>query len=224
MIRNDYILRLVEQIRSLAGRITELEKKGLHADSLAAIEELVRQHTGMNSRTVLSLSHQDFAALLAARHVSTIDQLVITAVLLKLEAEAYASLAEMWESRRRDQRALDLLLDVALSKTVTNLEEFLPGIDEIAARYPAELLETPTRQRLLHYWEASGRYALAEDRLFEWLEENPGDFALLAEGLAYYRRLLERTDEVLTAGGLPRPEVEEGLAELEERAAKRRPG
>jgi len=84
--------------------------------------------------------------------------------------------------------------------------------------------------RLLPYYERAGRYADAEDVLYELLTEtrtlDAGEFETGADvGAAFYGRLLARADAELGAGGLPREEVEEGRHTLEQmRAASHGPG
>ena len=61
-----------------------------------------------------------------------------------------------------------------------------------------------------------GRFADAEDALFKTLALAPGQPELVAMGEQFYEALLERSDEELEAGGLPRDEVLESLGELRE--------
>jgi hypothetical protein len=70
------------------------------------------------------------------------------------------------------------------------------------------------------YHEQAGRFDRAEDALFELLRvsRNAPESADLGEG--FYQRLLVLSDEALALGGLPRPEVEAGLAELRRRAGR----
>jgi len=51
------------------------------------------------------------------------------------------------------------------------------------------------------------------------IEADPDDETLPALGIDFYRRLLKLTDAQLSAGDLPRDEVQAGLAELESRSA-----
>ena len=59
------------------------------------------------------------------------------------------------------------------------------------------------------------KYA-AENALYEWLDQDAA--AAAPEGLAFYDRLLKKTDPDLERGGLPRAEIEEGRNNLLNRA------
>ncbi len=62
--------------------------------------------------------------------------------------------------------------------------------------------------------EAVGRYADAEDALFEAIDAAPDDSGPIDSGILFYQRLLAKDDAELEAGDLPRDEVKTGLAEL----------
>jgi CheY-like chemotaxis protein len=100
-----------------------------------------------------------------------------------------------------------------LDRFATSLPD--PALAErLAAR--AAALDLPSRQRmdLCRLQEAVGRYADAEDSLFEVIDGDPDDGAAVDQGIAFYQRLLAKEDADLEAGGLPRDEVRAALAEL----------
>ena len=70
-------------------------------------------------------------------------------------------------------------------------------------------------RRLFRYLEERALYATAEDALYEWLDRNDPD--AITEGIAFYERLLARSDVELADGNLPRAEVEDGRGELLQR-------
>ncbi len=62
--------------------------------------------------------------------------------------------------------------------------------------------------------EALGRYADAEDALFELIDERPDDPGPVEEAIAFCQRLRPLEPEQLAAGGLNLEEVNDTLAEL----------
>jgi tetratricopeptide (TPR) repeat protein len=62
--------------------------------------------------------------------------------------------------------------------------------------------------------EALGRYADAEDALFEAIDADPDDPGPVDTAIAFCQRLLALDPLVLEAGGLPLDEVKASLAEL----------
>jgi hypothetical protein len=76
-------------------------------------------------------------------------------------------------------------------------------------------LPLPTNRKLFQYNEKAGRYARAEDVLFEMLEGDEVPSGLIAEGIAFYHRLMAKSDDELLLGNLSREELREGLAQVE---------
>jgi hypothetical protein len=62
--------------------------------------------------------------------------------------------------------------------------------------------------------EALGRYADAEDALFELIDDRPGDPGPVEEAIAFCQRLRPLDPEQLAVGGLSLEEVNATLAEL----------
>jgi hypothetical protein len=81
-------------------------------------------------------------------------------------------------------------------------------------------LPLKTKNKIFRYFEKMGSYARAEDVLFEMVEgegeENePASNEITEQGIAFYNRVLKKSDTDLKAGNLSREEVEEGLTNLE---------
>lgn len=70
---------------------------------------------------------------------------------------------------------------------------------------------------LISYYERMGRYADAEDCLWKAVEVAGNEPQILRRGQMFYETCRKQADNRLQAGNLPRPEVEDGLADLVER-------
>ena len=73
-------------------------------------------------------------------------------------------------------------------------------------------LSQPVKFKLFRYYDWSGEYATAENLLFQLVEVDYPEIRPI--GILFYRRLQKKSDADLILGGLPRPEVEEGLREI----------
>lgn len=71
--------------------------------------------------------------------------------------------------------------------------------------------------KLFRYYELIGQYDKAENLLFDLVSVSYPE--IQQQGMAFFQRLLEKDDDVLAAGNLPRNEVVEGLAELKKQSA-----
>jgi hypothetical protein len=76
-----------------------------------------------------------------------------------------------------------------------------------------------TKTMLMHHYERIGEFAKAEDALFALIEAEPDRDRVVEFGIAFYQRVFGQSEGALTAGKLPRQEVEQGLVEL--RGSKR---
>jgi len=78
---------------------------------------------------------------------------------------------------------------------------------------PSSLVE-----RLWRWHDGDGRYAEAENACYDWLHNDniDGDSNRKHKVLAWYEKLLSRSDEDLAEGGLSREEVEHAIDELSE--------
>lgn len=118
-----------------------------------------------------------------------------------------------------------LLLNAAMVRNVTDEYDHALALAEEASQIGQALLEATEAEEALElyinselgamqYAAAAGKYGRAEDALFKALALAPGQPELLELGEQFYLQLLERTDAELEAGGLPRDEVQDSLAEL----------
>jgi hypothetical protein len=131
--------------------------------------------------------------------------------LLKAEADLYQGAGQPGEAALRYRRAIALAGCLA-ARSERLLDQRLAG--ELLDR--AGELELTVAQRLAaaRVLEALGRYADAEDALFELIDERPGDPGPVEEAIAFCQRLRPLEPERLVAGGLSPAEVTDTLAEL----------
>ncbi len=71
----------------------------------------------------------------------------------------------------------------------------------------------------MRHYEQTGQFARAEDALFAMLDGDPANSEMLEFGISFYDRLGAQSDDALSAGNLPRPELAAGRAELLSRKA-----
>jgi hypothetical protein len=131
--------------------------------------------------------------------------------LLKAEADLYAGAGQPAEAARRYRRALALAGCLA-ARSERLLDHRLAG--ELLERAGELELSAAQRLAVARVLEALGRYADAEDALFELIDERPGDPGPVEEAIAFCQRLRPLEPERLVAGGLSPEEVNDTLAEL----------
>lgn len=213
MWERDYILRMVQQATLVLTRVFGLRKQGDDEGALDVIEEAYGTLAGLSPSLVQGLSEDDLLGLLRTRGVLDADRCLALVELLREEADIYEDDDQPEESFPRYLKALRLTLEVMPELDRTSAWPAAEKRDELLDRLSSFELPPATLSRLIGHFEAAGRYDRAEDNCWELIEAAPGaaTFALVRR---FYERLLTLPDDVLGAGGLPRDEVSEGLARL----------
>ncbi len=132
--------------------------------------------------------------------------------------------ADLGEAQGRTQqsyndnlKALNLFLGVALLENKNFTAKYRYSLDNLIHQMKSFSLPEETLYSLFLYNEQQGQFAKAEDLLYE-LKERKADRTLniqwTDEAECFYKRLLEKTEEELEAGNLPRPEIEDALRKL----------
>ena len=220
MINKDYILRMAERFGRYLAIILRLREYNKQEEALLYIDELFLQTTGLTTGFINSASEEMLLNLISPLGVLNVEKCLWMAVLLQQEGDIYVELGKSNESYYRYLKALHLFLEVASHNSDVKDIDITMAIEDILNKLAEYELPLKTKNKIFRYFEKMGSYARAEDVLFEMVEgeekENePASNEITEQGIAFYNRLLKKSDTDLKAGNLSRQEVEEGLAQLE---------
>jgi len=227
MFRKDYLLRMMEEMTEAIGKVFTLKQQRKHTEALSELDELMRRQFGLNLSLLNSLPAEDVIEMFRFRGMIEVDNLQQAARLIEEEAYIYQEKARV--EGIDDQERMDAE-DEALIRLMRSLHFYLYALNHGAN---PKLLDAPervegvlgltkeyelparTERQLALYREQQGRYDQAENSWYRLLQLG-GEFPVSYRDdvQAFYERLSQLTDEQLEQGGLPRNEVEEGLAEL----------
>lgn len=215
MYKRDYFLRLVEQLTAVTTQAMRLGNAQDYREAMSTTDEALRQLTGLGTAAWLSMDTGDILANLSLRDELGGEETAVFLIgVFCQEGELYALQGDADRADYRFLRALQLQLAILESYPDMPIPDIVPAVPALRQRVADLLLPPETSRALIHYYETEGRYGEAEDILFEWIEAEPGSSEAIETGAALYQRLLQTDDGTLAAGGLPRAEVEAGLAEL----------
>ena len=220
MIRTDYLLRMIEEFAEALARIRALKKDRKLGEAQSLTEEEFRKITGLESEALLKLTETELLAkVIQSEPAHAVrERIFFLTTLLKEKGDLAAAEGRDEESRACYLKGLHLLLNSLLRGEAGEMPEFVPKVELFTAAL--EELPLQTSVLLMEHYERTGQFAKAEDSLFAILDADPEDAAALDFGISFYQRIFGRSDAELAEGNLPRPEVEEGLAELRERRMK----
>jgi hypothetical protein len=142
MYQKDYILFMIEQFARLLRRILNKIAGGHYDDASYEIEQVYRQHLGINSDLINSFHFSALMMLQSADPDTYFDRCVTLGELLRLEGEIFAKNGVATEARGRYHKALGVLLTVFLDEQVgaerypEQRERIWPILDALRALEP----------------------------------------------------------------------------------------
>ena len=191
--QRDYILRMIEMIGEIAGRILDEARE---EDARAELDEISRKTSGMPLKMLKTADVATLETLLSP------EQRYLCAELLLIGAQV--------DARTQPDETINPARAQALSLLATlQTQDYLPRACDRAHAAMEEMLDflTPAElTALAALFERGGRFAAAEDAL--WAAEDRKALA------AFYRRMLAMDDAALCAGNLPREEILEAMREI----------
>ena len=191
--------------------IIGLAKGGRGDEALGMFDEAYKPLLGIGTGVVAALDDAQLVDMLVSGSNPDMRRVALALELLKTEADLYAGAGQAGEAAVRYRRAV-ALAGILAARSERLLDRELAA--DLLRR--AEDLNLSVSQRLAaaRVLEALGRYADAEDALFEVIDERPDDPEPVDEAIAFCQRLRPLEPEQLAAGGLSLQEVNDTLAEL----------
>jgi hypothetical protein len=214
VIEQDYFMRMVSMLANMLARVIFLKNKKDFPLALREIQSAGNTLLGIDGTLIRGCSPRQLRDLLGTDPSLAVPKIYILGLLLKEESEVRAAAGEGDESVLLALKSLELLVDAWLEDEKALAPEHTKAVDALLAGLSGYALPGELLEKVMAWYEGTGRFDRAEDVLFDIVALSPG-FA--AAGMEFYRRLLMKSDEDLRDGGLPRDEVLEGIADLKAR-------
>lgn len=217
------MLRMIQELSGFVRGLMNLRRGGQAEQAVMQVQDGFGRFAGLNPSLVHAISEDDLVQLLRARGGVDPDRCWALAELLREEALAYDALGQDDEATPRFLKSLRLYLEVL--DTIEEMPDVLnvDGLEEVVG-HVADLPLTPaTRRRLVAYLVDTRRLEQAENIVLWSLEDDEPSLEAAEEAVAFYDRLLRLPPAELEAGGLPRDEVDAGLANAEALLARVKP-
>jgi len=241
-IEDDLIQRTLAELSAALVRLERRSEPAAVEAARDLLDRAYRRHLGVAGEVVRRLPSEQLLAIISSTGRVDAERAFLTAALLEFDASipvgGVAGTSATTGSNlrlgdvpsgdvpsgdvpsgelRSDEvasllrlRALDLYTEAGSAGVgVSDLHD---RVRRVRAALLEHLLPEVSFDRLLGYFVHDGRFAAAEDLLFEWLEEHGTTATLRAAGERLYDGLEKQTDERLLAGELPRDELAEGRA------------
>ncbi len=232
MFRQDYIMRTIRVfIDALILLIRSRRDQDYHR-ARSIIAQTWEDIFGLSTASVMALSERTLLSMLMKRSGGAVDTALMAARLFKEDGTLALADGQEDDGRILYLKALNCYLEIAVEPTI-GTEDFRwisedisstglvtdphEAIGELLGLLENVELPVSTSMLLFRYFERYGKYARAEDILFQVMDDIPAEPEIARLGLAFYERLESTEDDCLERGGLPRDEVREGREQLRHR-------
>ncbi|MFD0619845.1 DUF6483 family protein [Paenibacillus sp. GCM10027629] len=213
MFQRDYLVRLIEEMTSVLGKVMGLRQDNKLTEAEWEIDELLQRKFRLRGPLLQSLSAEDLIKMITFNGVLESDRLHGVALLIKQQAMIEEKRQDIEKAAQLRIKALHLLAYASTQGYPVKWVKTCDEIGELEALLQGVYLSNALHRLLWEHYEGIGNYAKAEDHLFHLYHRDPD---ILSEGIAFYNRLLGQADEALEQGRLPREEVQQGLAQLQD--------
>jgi hypothetical protein len=217
MIRNDYILRMIEEFLRGTARLKGLKEKESWSEAREEIEEEIKALFGQSLEELETLSEAELLGKLIVSDSAFIvkEKAVILATLLKELGDVAKGEGEKERAAGFYLKGFDLLLGLLNRGDIYDTPEYSPNVETFLSSLSDRKLPLNTLASLMQYFERTTNFGKAEDVLFEIAENDEVELVELKRfGTAFYERLMAQSEEKLASGGLPREEVQSGFADF----------
>ncbi len=214
MLRQDYMMRQIEQTIRLLQMIMGLIDYRNYPEALKFIDQAFRDFFGLDSNSISAFPLDYLLSQLTIGGLLDTNRSLLMATLLKAEGEIYEVQGNDEHSYYRYLRALQLQLEVFESKLGHNCPNSWADLEGTIEKLADYTLRAKTQGRVFRYYASIEAFTKAEDLLWQWIDTSDEPKGAIEEGIAFYQQLLTKSESSLLAANLPRTEIEEGLSEL----------
>lgn len=222
VMQRDYLMRMIWQFTDMLGQMGGARKQRKAGLVEVKMEEWLGSNLGLSLKLIRALSDKDLIQLLTGGRPVESDKLIMVGRLLREDGELAEMQAGPEAAYSPYNKGLKLLL-LAHEQGIEKVDYLdLPAETEwLINKLAPYSLDGEVLKGISRFYEETGRYAEAENHLFEWLELPDAEAEAIRYGTAMYNRLLALPDDQLEAGKLPRDEIEEALLQLHNKPVPR---
>lgn len=211
MIRNDFILRLIELLGVFLARVLRRIEEGDLEGAGREIESVAKETLGLPMAVLDHTGSEELISLFSSRSGTDYSKLLSAAILLGVKGDLRFREGDEIPAYLGWTKALTLFLEATGSPDKDIAARSSAGVAELEEKLDRVDLPADLHLRLAAHHESLGHLALAENHWFEGTEESGERDAIR---LGFYGRIAPLPDHELERGGLTRREIEESVAEL----------
>ncbi len=214
MLTKDYIMRMIDTLVRVIERLLELKRGNNTAEGFLEIDRVTKEYFGFDRKFIDSMSDAQLVKMISNSETLLAPNCYLLGTLFKEESDLYKIQKDEEKSLEMNERSLFFFVKGLKNNPVLIEDGHLKSVDEVVERLKDKEINIDTEECMFFYFEFRGKFDEAENLIFDLIDYDP---KYLNDGIKFYKRLIEKPDEILEQGNLPRLEVEESLTQLEER-------
>jgi len=210
MVQTDYIMRMIEELAAFLWAIIFNKKIQNYDLALIKINEAYNSLLHLNPDEIKYLTVNEILLNNTHNNILLNDNIEIIANLFFQEADVLERKNVINEtSLEYYQKSLELFL--ILHDTTAN-NKYCVNINEIIIKLENYNLENRIILKIHEYYLKIELFGKAEDKLYELLENKYPDIE--NKIISFYKYLLNKDNDILEKGNLPRNEITDALNEI----------
>ncbi len=208
MLTKDYIKRMIDVLTKVLARLVFLKQGKDFEEAFKEIDQVTKELFGFDRLLINSISDSQLIKMIGNNESLLAPNCYLLGVLFKEEADIYELQSFSKKSLEKYERSLNLFVEGLKNSPILIEPSQLSKIDNVVEKIEDQEINIRTEESLFFYYEFTGKFDKAEDIIFDLIDFN-SQYKL--DGISFYKRLLEKSDNDLIKGNLPRQEVEEGI-------------
>ncbi len=218
MFQRDYIMRMVEQLTQALIHIMRQKAVHQYHEAQESINTASNGILGLDMSLLRLISDEQIIDFFRSDDEIDAGKCLVVAELLFHDSEIMEKMDSEDDFNFGYLKSLSLFLSAFIQEGDLLEAQYQEKIALIQEKLADYFLPQHIEYKLFNYYELIGQYDKAENLLFDLISVSYPE--IQQQGIAFFQRLLEKGDDVLAAGNLPRNEVLEGLAELKKQTAE----
>lgn len=212
MIREDYIMRLIEQFTQGLALILSNKLKERWKEMDENISALCEKLLGSDYRMFRHVEPENIVELLRSGTFVDPARAFVLATLFYEEADALVKRDQHLAAQPLFLKAAILFIEIVRSGNKQLASESHEKVEAILPHIPRSSQTAKFQHRLFEYYELTGAIAKAENILFELAEQDLA--GIFEDGILFYGRVAKKSDSDLANGNFTRSEIEDGKADF----------
>ena len=213
---NSELIRKFSEI--IEGIIKKIED-GDYDKALSDIDGAFKDFFRLGSKFFNSLTEENLLDMVKTNNILDADKCIIMSKLLMEEGRALEKLYDANESFYLYQKSIFLYIEAYLNvDEEVELDKYFCDIELLISQVSEYKLSLKLQKQIISYYFKKGKYDIAENVLYEILENTDCNAESLDYAINFYKTLLSKEDVELTNGNLPREEIIFSLDSLKKRS------